>query len=209
MPAGKDPDTPAGAGKNSEEHGHEPIAWTTDVNGKPVRSWRTALLPFCDKPYHDGTSGSFHDLYPYQQAEPWDSPANGQLSQKVPRFLTCPYTSLDQLSDRLLTTADDEHGDPRPPMRARLVQNGRVVCVEETEFWVMCGGPEPYHDSYTLSFYTREEVSQRLEVACSAACEQLTVVVKDVTRASPHPSRESWWKHILRNLIPRQPNLRG
>ena len=37
--------------------------------------------------------------------------------------------------------------DQEPPVRIKFTLEGRLVCVEETEFWIRSGGSEPYHDS--------------------------------------------------------------
>ena len=55
-----------------------------DSNGKPLLSWRVALLPFFEEP---GLYGQFH------LDEPWDSPHNQQLLSQMPRALRCPSES--------------------------------------------------------------------------------------------------------------------
>ncbi len=58
-----------------------PAAYIEDENGKPMHSWRVALLPFLDRP----------DLYDrYNFNEPWNSPANMALAAEMPDVFRCP-----------------------------------------------------------------------------------------------------------------------
>ena len=61
--------------------GHFPPAAITDKNGKPLLSWRVAVLPYLD------------NVELYQQFhldEPWDSPHNLSLLKEMPQILRCP-----------------------------------------------------------------------------------------------------------------------
>jgi hypothetical protein len=64
-----------------ESNGCLPPAAITDKNGKPLLSWRFAILPYlqCDPRYAD-----FH------LDEPWYSPHNLALLEPTPFFFTCP-----------------------------------------------------------------------------------------------------------------------
>ncbi len=64
-----------------EVHGSLPPAAILDKNGKPLLSWRVAILPYME--------GS--DLYSkFHLDEPWDSPHNLTLLDKTPSFYACP-----------------------------------------------------------------------------------------------------------------------
>ena len=52
-----------------------------DKDGKPLLSWRVAILPFLDQ---QGLYNEFH------LNEPWDSPHNKALIAKMPRTYACP-----------------------------------------------------------------------------------------------------------------------
>ncbi len=54
------------------------------------------------------------------------------------------------------------------PDRIELRSNERPICIVESEFWNQAGGPAPYHDSVTLSFYSTE-VSPVLILAAARA----------------------------------------
>lgn len=51
--------------------------------------------------------------------------------------------------------------DPGPEQVEASVQ-GRPVLVIAPEFWANVGGPAPYHDSYTYSLYSNEDISARI-----------------------------------------------
>src|SRR5262249_33286790 len=64
-----------------EEHGHFPHAVIPDKDGKPLLSWRVALLP----------SLGFEELYKqFKLDEPWDSPHNKPLLAKMPKVYDVP-----------------------------------------------------------------------------------------------------------------------
>jgi prepilin-type processing-associated H-X9-DG protein len=60
-----------------EQYGTFPPAFIPDENGKPKHSWRVLLLPFIDKEYE-----SFYSQYRFD--EPWNSPHNTELAEKMP-----------------------------------------------------------------------------------------------------------------------------
>ncbi len=63
------------------QHGHLPPAYVTDEDGNLMHSWRVLLLPHLDQ----------QDLYDaYNLDEPWNSPANRRLADRMPEVYTCP-----------------------------------------------------------------------------------------------------------------------
>ena len=61
-----------------------PPAAITDKNGKPLLSWRVAILPFVES----------NTLYSkFHLDEPWDSPHNLSLLDPMPRTYACPSDS--------------------------------------------------------------------------------------------------------------------
>ncbi len=53
----------------------------TDKNGKPLLSWRVAILPYIEQ----------NELYQkFKQDEPWDSPHNKELLKEMPIPFKCP-----------------------------------------------------------------------------------------------------------------------
>jgi hypothetical protein len=53
--------------------------------------------------------------------------------------------------------------DERDPADSIEVRNqGELVLFVATEFWTNVGGPAPYADSYTYSFFSKDEITGRL-----------------------------------------------
>ncbi len=67
-------------------YGHLPAAAITDSAGKPLLSWRVALLPFLDQ---QALYEQFH------LDEPWDSEHNLPLVQQMPEFFVDPSAPLE------------------------------------------------------------------------------------------------------------------
>lgn len=64
-----------------ETHGHLPAAAIQDRAGKPLLSWRVAILPFTDQ----------QDLYAKLRLdESWDSPHNSKLLERMPALFASP-----------------------------------------------------------------------------------------------------------------------
>ncbi len=58
-----------------------PQAYTIDAGGKPLHSWRVALLPYLEE----------YEMYKQIRLdEPWDSEWNRQFHDKCPEFYQCP-----------------------------------------------------------------------------------------------------------------------
>lgn len=113
-------------------------------------------------------------------------------------------SSVSELLDSYsgITESEEEDEDREPPKRIRYSISGRASCHEETEFWVLCGGPPPYHDSYTFSFFTACDMSDSLAWACRVACSGVNSL--EMIDASSEPVSLSWWKHVLewmRNVL--------
>ena len=64
-----------------ETHGHLPAAAIQDREGRPLLSWRVAILPFIDQ----------KDLYEeFRLDESWDSPHNAKLVERMPDVFASP-----------------------------------------------------------------------------------------------------------------------
>jgi prepilin-type processing-associated H-X9-DG protein len=75
-----------------QTHGCFPPAFIPDEKGRPKHSWRVLLLPFLDQ----------QDLYgKYRFDEPWNSPNNLLLANRMPGLYRCPS---DPAADRSLTS---------------------------------------------------------------------------------------------------------
>ena len=64
-----------------ETNGTFPPAYLTDAHGKPTPSWRVLILPYIE---HGSLFNEFH------LSEPWDSPHNIKLLNRMPPQFGCP-----------------------------------------------------------------------------------------------------------------------
>jgi prepilin-type processing-associated H-X9-DG protein len=68
-----------------DANGHFPPAAITDADGKPLLSWRVAILPVL------GEESLFKE---FKLDEPWDSPHNQALIARMPAVYLCPSSVL-------------------------------------------------------------------------------------------------------------------
>ncbi len=66
------------------KHGRFPPAATIDDNGRPLMSWRIAILPYMER---DSLYGR------YDPKQPWNSPKNLDIVKPMPRVFRCPSDS--------------------------------------------------------------------------------------------------------------------
>ena len=64
-----------------------PPAYTTDVDGKPLHSWRVLVLPFMEQ------NGLYNEI---RLNEPWDSPYNSQFHDRMPSSYYCPSRPTEE-----------------------------------------------------------------------------------------------------------------
>lgn len=91
-----------------EVHGCFPAAYIADENGRPMHSWRVALLPYLER----------SDLYNrYNFNEPWDSPGNLQVAEQLPQTYRCPSSAEtgpgSNLTDYVVIVGDPEQPEPQ------------------------------------------------------------------------------------------------
>jgi hypothetical protein len=106
---------------------------------------------------------------------------------------------LPSLPDLVQQYADQDETDREPPDRIKVSCSGRLVAVEETEAWMAVGGPTPYHDSYTFSFYTAEDRSTEFRRVCETVAREsgttLTAFYQGQRNKEPFIP---WWRQPLR-----------
>ena len=107
------------------------------------------------------------------------------------------YQYIEALSAHFSSTPEE---DRLPPDRMSFRRRGLLTCLEETEFWSRFGGPQPYSDSYTLSFYTRDDLGGPLESACAEACQRAPARIEEIIQGSAEPVRVPWWKKLIRKM---------
>jgi hypothetical protein len=91
--------------------------------------------------------------------------------------------SLRELTERY---GSQDEMDRDPPPRIRVHCGGRLVAIEETELWAQVGGPAPYHDSFTMSFYTAENRAVEFRHICEALANENDVIITAFHEALSH-----------------------
>ncbi|HEV3343190.1 MAG TPA: alpha/beta fold hydrolase [Pirellulales bacterium] len=106
--------------------------------------------------------------------------------------------SLTELTELYASQNEIDH---EPPNSMKAFFGDRLVAVEETEPWAAVGGPAPYHDSFTMSFYTAEERTAEFRRICEAvACQSgVTVTAFHEAERNKEPF-VPWWRQPLRWL---------
>jgi hypothetical protein len=104
-----------------------PAAYIEDENGKPMHSWRVALLPFL------GETDLFES---YNFNEPWNSPTNMALSSRMPECLRCPSSSFDAapMTNYVVVIGDKTMFGPNRFCRLRDIRDGtaNTIMIVET-----------------------------------------------------------------------------
>lgn len=114
-----------------------------------------------------------------------------ELDERSPHF-----KSLTELTE--LYSSQDEL-DHEPPNSMKALLGKRLVAVEATEPWMAVGGPDPYHDSFTMSFYTVEDRADEFRRICESVAEQSGVTVTAFHEAERQKEPFApWWRRPLR-----------
>ncbi len=104
-------------------------------------------------------------------AEYYEFRKSGFLLLKNKKILkrTIPWEELMKNDDDSLHEEEFPHG-------LRFVKEGITLLIEESEMWNQVGGPPPYHDSLTLSFFSTKPIFSELRaIFCDAS---VTIGVK-------------------------------
>lgn len=85
-----------------KDKGHYPPPAILDKDGKPILSWRVAILPYMENAWINNNGGPGEkpinnpkDLYNlFKMDEPWDGPNNKKLLDKLPSLYRAPWSVL-------------------------------------------------------------------------------------------------------------------
>jgi hypothetical protein len=81
----------------ADKNKHLPPAAIYDKDGRPLLSWRVAILPYLDREQAE--------LYrQFHLDEPWDSPHNRTLIEKMPEWFADPDPKIRQIAGAGATT---------------------------------------------------------------------------------------------------------
>lgn len=121
-----------------DRKGTFPLPAITDQAGRPLLSWRVAILP------HLGPSGVA--LYKqFHLTEPWDSPHNRQLLDKMPAIYACPDEprSNPRMTNYLVTVGPGTLFDGRPKRIADVTAGtSNTVMITESNQGVPWTAPQ-------------------------------------------------------------------
>jgi len=78
----------------------------------------------------------------------------------------------------------------------KIYKKGTLLCLGETSFFVSCGGPYPYHDTYTLSFYVQDFDRMLLQQHLIKCCDSNHIFIRDICTAGPYP-QISWLSRLV------------
>jgi prepilin-type processing-associated H-X9-DG protein len=99
-----------------DANGHFPPAVIRDEDGKPLLSWRVAILPYIDQ------AALFNE---FKHAEPWDSPHNKALIERMPPSYACPSGTMPKgMTPYQLFTGHGAISDEEKSIRIRDVLDG-------------------------------------------------------------------------------------
>jgi hypothetical protein len=107
-----------------DANGAFPAQAITDPNGKPLLSWRVAILPYLEQ-------GALYEQFHLD--EPWDSPHNLSLLSQMPTVYQCP-TEPPQVGSGMTTyQVIAGPGSLFDPQVAKFVQTGQTQGVRLTD----------------------------------------------------------------------------
>jgi hypothetical protein len=108
------------------------------------------------------------------------------------------FETLDELAAHYFRIGLNESEAPR---KIAYYNQSTLVCEEETEFWNMVGGPSPYHDSRTFSFYTPEDRFEAFASRIAATCTQFELDAPMRYWEEEFKRPFSWYKRPLQWLF--------
>jgi hypothetical protein len=97
--------------------------------------------------------------------------------------------------DRRISCGDDFDGsfralapDPVEPLRRVVFEReGRVVAIAESEPWTNVGGPDVYHDSYTIAVFSAADIGAAIESAANAVAARRSLRGPDTVHGEAEP----------------------
>lgn len=87
-----------------------------------------------------------------------------------------------------------------PPREIEVRQATEIVAALVSEPWVTTGGPEPYHDSYTVALFCRVGDPSQVVERVRRAVEDVGAVVTDVVSGGAEPEPPSLLARIAERL---------
>lgn len=110
------------------------------------------------------------------------------------------YSSLESFYQSTTTVSADGEIDYEIPEEIEFKISNTLLLVENTEFWAFIGGPYPYSDSFTFSFYSTNNNNEKFESIYSHVAQKFSLITHPVIAVKEESSRgkESWLSNIWR-----------
>jgi len=80
-----------------------------------------------------------------------------------------------------------EH-EREPFPRVACLREGRIVAIIESEPWARVGGPDPYHDSYTVAVFSASDLSNELLTLTGKVSAEHGVDLAEIIRGNDQES---------------------
>ncbi len=80
-------------------------------------------------------------------------------------------------------SSNESLNDQTFPDRFRFMAGGDTKLMAETEGWHIIGGPNPYHDSVTVSFFSAIPMGDELHRIFTEEATKLDILIGEITRA--------------------------
>lgn len=149
-----------------DANGAFPPAYVTDENGKPLYSWRVLILPYVEEDM----------LYrQFNLKEPWDSPTNLPLSQRIPRVFQSPnQPGMGGMTDYAAFVGPEAIFDPKQVTKLQHVSDGTSNTILVTEIkGSTINWAEPRDIEFSKSSFTVNAAANDIGSSNSAGCNVL------------------------------------
>ena len=100
--------------------------------------------------------------------------------------------SLNELREVLIEESDEEEREPF--LHMKLISDDETCCYVQTEFYTLVGGPSPYHDTYTFSFYVNQYERPAIQNKVYQLCIDNNIVVSEIRSGCDVPIISLWTK---------------
>jgi len=111
-------------------------------------------------------------------AEYWHRQCAGLLFRRVEETLVAEVAW-----EGLMHSSNESLNDQTFPSRFRFMAGGETKLIAETEGWHMVGGPQPYHDSVTVSFFSAMPNGEEIHRIFTEEAAKLDILVGEIARA--------------------------
>ena len=111
-------------------------------------------------------------------AEYWHLQCTGLLFRRVEETLVAEVAW-----EGLMHSSNESLNDQTFPNRFRFLADRNTKLIAETEGWHMVGGPQPYHDSVTVSFFTAMPMGEKIHSIFTEEAAMLDILIGETTRA--------------------------